>query len=65
MSDMTSPLRHDWTLQEIQEIQTDVAKDLSTLPLLQGAQVVVTGKTVTGAVLDASFKFRFGSLVKG
>ena len=51
--------------QEIQDIQTDVAKDLSTLPLLQGAQVVVTGKDVTGAVLDASFKFRFGSLVKG
>jgi peptide/nickel transport system substrate-binding protein len=51
--------------QEIQDIQTDVAKDLSTLPLLQGAQVVVTGKDVTGAVLDPSFKFRFGTLVKG
>jgi peptide/nickel transport system substrate-binding protein len=51
--------------QEIQDIQTDVAKDLSTLPLLQGAQVVVTGKTVTGAVLDPSFKFRFATLVKG
>jgi peptide/nickel transport system substrate-binding protein len=51
--------------QEIQDIQTDVAKDLPTLPLLQGAQVVVTGKDVTGAVLDPSFKFRFGTLVKG
>jgi peptide/nickel transport system substrate-binding protein len=50
---------------EIGEIQTDVAKDLSTLPLLQGSQVVVTGKDVSGAVLDPSFKFRFGTLVKG
>ena len=36
----------------------------TTLPLLQGAQVVVTGTDISGAVLDASFKFRFGSLVK-
>ena len=49
---------------EIQEIQAKVAADLPTLPLLQGAQVVVTGKDISGAVLDASFKFRFGSLVK-
>jgi peptide/nickel transport system substrate-binding protein len=49
---------------EIGEIQAKVAADLSTLPLLQGAQVVVTGKAVSGAVLDPSFKFRFGSLVK-
>jgi peptide/nickel transport system substrate-binding protein len=49
---------------EIGEIQAKVAADLPTLPLLQGAQVVVTGKDVSGAVLDASFKFRFGSLVK-
>jgi peptide/nickel transport system substrate-binding protein len=50
--------------QEIGEIQKDVAGDLSTLPLLQGAQVVVTGTDVSGATLDGSFKFRFGSLVK-
>ncbi|HEX4442634.1 MAG TPA: ABC transporter substrate-binding protein [Galbitalea sp.] len=50
--------------QEIQDIQTKEAGDLSTLPLLQGAQVVVTGTDISGAVLDPSFKFRFGSLVK-
>ena len=50
---------------EIQDIQSKVAADLSTLPLLQGAQVVVTGTDVSGAVLDPSFKFRFGTLVKG
>jgi peptide/nickel transport system substrate-binding protein len=50
--------------QEIQDIQAKVAADLPTLPLLQGAQVVVTGTDVSGAVLDASFKFRFGTLVK-
>jgi peptide/nickel transport system substrate-binding protein len=50
---------------DIQQIQAKVAANLSTLPLLQGSQVAVTGKTVTGAVLDPSFKFRFGTLVKG
>jgi peptide/nickel transport system substrate-binding protein len=50
--------------QEIKDIQKKVAADLSTLPLLQGSQVVVTGKDISGAVLDASFKFRFGTLVK-
>jgi peptide/nickel transport system substrate-binding protein len=50
--------------QEIQDIQAKVGADLPTLPLLQGAQVVVTGTDVTGAVLDPSFKFRYGSLVK-
>jgi peptide/nickel transport system substrate-binding protein len=49
---------------EIQDIQSKVAADLSTLPLLQGAQVVVTGTDISGAVLDPSFKFRFGTLVK-
>ena len=39
-------------------------KDLSTLPLLQGAQVAVVGTNVNGAeqTLDASFKFRYGAL---
>jgi len=50
---------------DIEEIQAKVAADLSTVPLLQGAQIAVTGKDVTGAVLDGSFKFRYGSLVKG
>ncbi|MFF1879006.1 ABC transporter substrate-binding protein [Leifsonia sp. NPDC058230] len=51
----------------IEQIQTDVAADVPTLPLLQGAQVAVTGKTVTGAdkTLDGSFKFRYGALAKG
>jgi peptide/nickel transport system substrate-binding protein len=50
---------------EIEEIQAKVAADLSTLPLLQGAQVAVTGTDVSGTTLDGSFKFRFGSLAKG
>lgn len=50
----------------IEEIQTKVAGDLSTLPLLQGAQVAVAGTDVTGVekTLDASFKFRLGVLAK-
>lgn len=50
----------------IEEIQTKVAGDLSTLPLLQGAQVAVAGADVTGVetTLDASFKFRLGVLAK-
>ncbi len=50
----------------IEQIQTDEAKDLSTLPLLQGAQVAVVGSNVSGAdqTLDASFKFRYGALSK-
>ncbi|MBO9577564.1 MAG: peptide ABC transporter substrate-binding protein [Microbacteriaceae bacterium] len=49
----------------IEKIQADVAADLPTVPLLQGAQVAVTGKDVSGATLDGSFKFRFAPLVKG
>lgn len=49
----------------IEEIQAKVGADLSTVPLLQGAQLAVSGKDIDGVVLDASFKFRFGSLVKG
>jgi peptide/nickel transport system substrate-binding protein len=50
----------------IEDIQTEVAKDISTLPLLQGAQVAVSGKDVSGVkdTLDASFKFRLGVLSK-
>lgn len=50
----------------IEEIQTKVAGDLSTLPILQGAQVAVAGADVTGveSTLDASFKFRLGVLAK-
>jgi peptide/nickel transport system substrate-binding protein len=48
----------------IEEIQEKVAGDLSTLPLLQGAQIAVTATDVEGATLDASFKFRFAPLTK-
>ncbi|KAA0979652.1 ABC transporter substrate-binding protein [Paeniglutamicibacter gangotriensis] len=50
----------------IEEIQTKVAEDLSTLPILQGAQVAVVGADVKGveSTLDASFKFRLGVVSK-
>jgi len=51
----------------IEDIQDAVAKDLSTVPYLQGAQVAVVGKDVKGTedTLDASFKFRYGALSNG
>lgn len=51
---------------EIEDVQAGVAADLSTLPLLQGAQVVVAGKNIKGVddTLDASFTFRFSVLSK-
>jgi peptide/nickel transport system substrate-binding protein len=51
----------------IEQIQDAEAKDLSTLPLLQGSQVAVVGSTVTGAdeTLDPAFKFRYAALAKG
>ncbi|WP_394552079.1 ABC transporter substrate-binding protein [Agromyces sp. MMS24-JH15] len=51
----------------IGEIQDKVAADLSTIPYMQGAQVAVVGKDVSGAedTLDASFKFRYAALSKG
>ncbi len=50
----------------IGQIQTAEARDISTLPLLQGSQVAVVGSTVSGAdqTLDASFKFRYAALSK-
>ncbi|GAA3321346.1 MULTISPECIES: ABC transporter substrate-binding protein [Paeniglutamicibacter] len=50
----------------IEEIQTKVAGDLSTIPLLQGAQVAVAGANVSGVekTLDPSFKFRMGVISK-
>lgn len=50
----------------IGDIQTAVAKDLSTLPILQGAQVAVSAKDVKGVpdTLDASFKIRLGVMSK-
>jgi len=51
----------------IEQIQAKVGADLSTLPLLQGAQIAVVGKNVSGAdkTLDPSFKFRYAALSKG
>ncbi|WP_457099764.1 ABC transporter substrate-binding protein [Microbacterium sp. P5_E9] len=49
---------------DIEQIQELVANDLSTVPLLQGAQVAVAGADVDGVILDASFKFRFAPLTK-
>ncbi|MET3919657.1 ABC transporter substrate-binding protein [Arthrobacter sp. UYEF20] len=48
------------------EAQTAVAADLSTLPLLQGAQLMVAGKDIKGVekTLDASFKTRLGVISK-
>lgn len=50
----------------IEQIQDLEAKDLSTVPYLQGAQVAVVGKDVKGTedTLDASFKFRYAALSK-
>ena len=50
--------------QEIEDIQARVGELLSTVPLLQGAQVAVAGTGVDGVILDASFKFRFAPLTK-
>ncbi|MBI5161963.1 MAG: peptide ABC transporter substrate-binding protein [Micrococcales bacterium] len=50
--------------QDIEDIQAAVAKQLSTVPLLQGAQVAVVGKDVSGMTLDPSFKLRLTSLSK-
>ena len=51
---------------DIQDVQKLLAQDISTLPLLQGAQVAVSGANVKGvdSTLDASFKFRLGSVSK-
>lgn len=48
-------------LKQIQKLETE---DLSTIPLLQGNQVAVTGTNVNGVVLDPSFRFRYASVEK-
>jgi peptide/nickel transport system substrate-binding protein len=49
---------------DIEDIQARMGELLSTVPLLQGAQVAVSGTGVDGVVLDASFKFRYAPLTK-
>ena len=48
----------------LEEVQDLLAADLSTLPMQQGSQVAIAVDGVDGVTLDASFKFRFGSLTK-
>ncbi|WP_295014627.1 ABC transporter substrate-binding protein [uncultured Microbacterium sp.] len=54
----------DKRMADLAQVQDMVAKDLSTLPLLQGKQVAVVGSGVDGTTLDASFKFRYAPLSK-
>ena len=51
---------------DLKDVQNALAKDISTLPLLQGAQVAVVGSGVNGVdkTLDPSFKFRLGTISK-
>ncbi len=48
----------------LKQIQDLVAKDISTLPLLQGKQFAIAGSDMDGIKLDASFKFRLAPLTK-
>ncbi|MBT2503920.1 ABC transporter substrate-binding protein [Curtobacterium sp. ISL-83] len=48
----------------IKQAQEREASQISTLPLLQGKSVAVAGKDVKGVTLDASFKFRYGTISK-
>ncbi|WP_345750331.1 ABC transporter substrate-binding protein [Microbacterium rhizophilus] len=48
----------------IEDIQAKVAEDLSTVPLLQGAQTLVSAADINGVMLDASFKLRFAPLTR-
>jgi peptide/nickel transport system substrate-binding protein len=54
----------DKRMADLAQVQDMVAKDLSTLPLLQGKQVAIVGTGVQGTTLDASFKFRYAPLSK-
>lgn len=46
------------------KIQDEVSADIPTLPLLQGKQFAIRSSDVQGVTLDASFKFRLGTLSK-
>jgi peptide/nickel transport system substrate-binding protein len=60
----TDPTQRAAVIGQIQDLE---AKDLSTVPYLQGSQLAVVGKDVTGVdtTLDPSFKFRYGVIAKG
>ncbi|MDR2564521.1 MAG: ABC transporter substrate-binding protein [Bifidobacteriaceae bacterium] len=53
--------------QLLKDLQDEVAAELSTIPLLQGSQIAVTGQDIEGVetTMDASFQFRFSTFVKG
>lgn len=51
-------------VQLLSQIQEMESRDLSTLPLLQGKQIVISGKSVKGVTLDSSYIFRTGLLSK-
>jgi peptide/nickel transport system substrate-binding protein len=55
---------HDKRIQDIEDIQARMGELLSTVPLLQGAQIAVAGSGIDGVILDASFKFRYAPLTK-
>jgi peptide/nickel transport system substrate-binding protein len=46
------------------EIQDKVSEAVSTIPLLQGAQLAVSGADVQDVTLDSSFKFRLVPISK-
>lgn len=64
ISEQVSTPDHDERLAKLGQIQDLVSDDISTLPLLQGKQIAVTGTDVSGVQLDASFKLRFAPLTK-
>ncbi|MDT2757677.1 ABC transporter substrate-binding protein [Enterococcus asini] len=61
-----SDLDHDSRTKKIEGLQTTLAQDLPTIPLLEGKQIAVSGTDVKGVedTLDASFKFRYGAISK-
>ena len=51
---------------QLEQLQTTLAQDLPTIPLLEGKQIAVAGTDVKGVsdTLDGSFKFRYGAISK-
>ncbi len=64
ISEQVSTPDADERLAKLEQIQDLVSDDISTLPLLQGKQIAVTGKDVSGVQLDASFKLRLAPITK-
>ncbi|MFT0848085.1 ABC transporter substrate-binding protein [Actinomycetaceae bacterium L2_0104] len=64
ISEQVSTSDADERVAKLEQIQDLVSDDISTLPLLQGKQIAVTGTDVSGVQLDASFKLRLAPLTK-